>query len=203
MKSLQIPAKVISTLFNPLLIPTIGIMLLMNSGFYFSSITVGLKFVIFVIVLLSTCITPLVSLLLMTRNEHFSLNMDKNTDRVLPLLFAAVFYYVGYYFLGRIQIFSVYRIFIISSIFIIVLLMIISIRWKISAHMAGIGGLVGILIALSINYGINHSILIALLVGAAGLIGTSRLILEKHSLLQIYAGFLLGFSINLLIFSFM
>ena len=192
-------AKVISLVFHPLLIPTIGFLVLMNSGFYFSLISAEAKIIVFIVVFLSTFLTPLISLILMNISSRFQLSMDKSTDRVVPLLFSAIFYYVGYFFLGRFSVYPVYRIFLIASIFIIIVLMLISMKWKISAHMAGIGGLLGALIALSLRLEINNSSLIAVLVGIAGLVGTSRMILGKHNSLQIYAGFFLGFAVNFVI----
>ena len=203
MKLQQKLARIISVIFHPLIIPTLGTLLLMNMGFYFSSLTYAGKIIITVIVMLSTFITPLLSLLLMNMNKQFSMSMEKSTDRVLPLLFTAIFYFIGYFFMGRLAVFPIYRIFIISSILIIVLLMLISTRWKISAHMAGVGGLLGLVVALSIKHGLNHSGIVAVLVVVVGLTGTARLILEKHTLSQVSAGFLIGFTINLFIFNFL
>ncbi|MGD9930060.1 MAG: phosphatase PAP2 family protein, partial [Mangrovibacterium sp.] len=129
-------------------------------------------------------------------------SMDKNTDRIVPMLFSAIFYYMGYYYLGRIPIYPVYRVFLISSVLTIILLLVITLRWKISAHMAGIGGLIGAIIALSLRLGINSSLLLAVLIGVAGLVGSSRLLLGKHNPQQIYAGFFLGFAVNYLVLNY-
>jgi membrane-associated phospholipid phosphatase len=80
--------------------------------------------------------------------------------------------------------------------------MIISLRWKISNHMASIGGLTGALIALSLRLEINTSYILALVFLFAGLIGTARLILKKHNPLQIYAGYALGFFVMFFILMF-
>jgi membrane-associated phospholipid phosphatase len=68
--------------------------------------------------------------------------------------------------------------------------------------MAGIGGLIGAIIALSLRLGLNSSLVLGILIGIAGLIGSSRLILGKHTPMQIYAGFLVGFSVNYLIINY-
>ena len=70
--------------------------------------------------------------------------------------------------------------------------LIINIRWKISAHMIGIGGLTGALLCISIllEVYITPYLVYALLI--AGLIGSSRLILKAHTPLQIYVGFAVG-----------
>ncbi len=192
-------AKGISTLFHPLLIPSIGFLLLFYSGFYFSMMNWDVKKFILLIVFFTTCVLPLLTIALLSMNERFNRAMDKNTDRILPLMFSAIYYYIGYYLLGRLPIFPIYKIFLISTILVIILLMLVSLRWKISNHMASIGGLTGALIALSLRLQINTSQIMALVFLIAGLVGTSRLILEKHNPLQIYAGYALGFFVMFLI----
>ena len=63
--------------------------------------------------------------------------------------------------------------------------------------MFGIGGLVGG--AMSVSYFVERSNPYYLFMGLfilAGLIGTSRLILKRHTLPQVIAGFLLGFLLS-------
>ncbi|WP_423129769.1 hypothetical protein [Gaoshiqia sp. Z1-71] len=199
MKILQFAARVVSFLFHPLIIPTAGFLLLMNTNFHFALLTFEAKKLILLVVFLSTFLLPLVSIGFMSLNKKVKLDLDKHTDRVLPMLYSAVFYYLGYYFLNRLPIYPVYRVFLISSVLIIVLLLFISIRWKISAHMAGIGGLIGAIIALSLRLGMNTTLLVMVLFGIAGLIGSARLLLGKHTLLQVFAGFFLGFLVNYLV----
>ncbi|MFV0375822.1 MAG: phosphatase PAP2 family protein [Mangrovibacterium sp.] len=195
-------AKAISLLFHPLLMPTIGILLLMNTGFYFALISFEAKKYILLIVFTSTCLLPLISIGILLLFTRFKLDLDKHGDRILPFMSTALFYYLGYYLLGRLPIFPIYRILLIGSIFTIALLMFISVRWKISAHLAGIGGLIGAMLALSLRLSINSSDLLAGLIIIAGLLGSSRILLGKHSPLQVYAGFTMGFIVNYLLIGF-
>lgn len=202
MTTKQIFAKGISILFHPLIIPTLGFLLLMNSGFYFSLVSFEIKKYILLIVILSTFLLPIISILLLAMNPRFDAKMEKSTDRVLPLLFSSIYYFIGYYFLGKAPIYPIYKIFLISTVIIIILLMLISMKWKISNHMAAIGGLIGAVLALSFRLGMNSSMLLGCLILVAGIVGSSRLILKKHSSLQIYAGFFLGFAVNYLVMMF-
>ena len=192
----------ISVVFHPLIMPTLAFLFLMNSGFYFTLLSFDAKKIILLIVFLSTFLLPLVSIGLMGLNTRFKPDLNKGPDRVIPMLSTAIFYYVGFYALGRLDVYPVYKVFLISSILIIVVLMIISMRWKISAHMAGIGGLIGAFIALSLRLGLNSSLALSVFIGIAGLIGSSRLILGKHTSVQIYAGFLTGLGVNYLIINY-
>jgi len=147
------------------------------------------------VVFLSTCVLPLLSILLLALNPRFDLKMEKNTDRILPVMFSSIFYYLGYLILQRLPVFPIYQFFLIASILIQIVLVIVSLKWKISAHSAAIGGLVGGFFGLSFRLQENPVFILSLLVLIAGTVGTARLVLGKHTNSQVYAGFLLGFLI--------
>lgn len=200
MKNLLHPAaRVTSIIFHPLLIPTLGFFLLFNSGFYFAILPWSVKKFMLLVVFLSTCVLPLLSILLLSLNPKFDLNMEKSTDRILPVMLSSIFYYLGYLILQRLPVFPIYQFFLIASILIQIVLVIVSLKWKISAHSAAIGGLVGGFFGLSFRLQENPVFLLALLVLIAGTVGTARLILGKHTNSQVYAGFLLGFLIMSLV----
>ena len=128
--------------------------------------------------------------------------MEKSNDRILPLLFSSIFYYLGYLILQRLPVFPIYNLFLIASILVQIALMAVSLKWKISAHSAAIGGLIGGVCALSFRLQENPVMTLSLLILIAGIVATSRLILLKHTTSQVYAGFLLGFFIIGLIVTF-
>jgi len=70
---------------------------------------------------------------------------------------------------------------------------IINLKWKVSAHMTGIGGLLGALISTSILLEVDLISYVILSIFVSGLIASSRLILNAHTPLQLIAGFFLGF----------
>lgn len=186
-------ARFISMLFHPVLLPTLGILLLMNSGFYFSMLTPEVKRFILLVTLFSTCVLPLLAVAVMALNPRFDVSMPKSKDRVLPLLASSIFYYLGFLLLSKVRAVPELRIFVLASVLVIIALLVVSLKWKISNHMAAIGGLSGTLFALSFRSGMNpvYSILIVVLV--AGVIGSARLRLGKHDIWQIMAGYMLGF----------
>ncbi|MDX8338148.1 phosphatase PAP2 family protein [Draconibacterium sp. IB214405] len=195
-------AKIISIIFHPVLIPTLGMFLLLNSGFYFELLLWEAKRFVLLVVFFTTCILPMLSVAILSLNPNFNVNMPNNRDRVIPLLSASVFYYLGFILLKKVQAVPEFKVFMLASVLVLVALLVISLKWKISNHMAAIGGLAGTLFALSFRHGINpiYSILIVVLL--SGLIGTARLILGKHSLLELIAGYGLGFSVLYLVIYF-
>ena len=65
--------------------------------------------------------------------------------------------------------------------------------WKISAHTLGIGGLLGGIMGVARIHLINPYWGFIIILLAAGLVGTSRIFLKRHTPMQVYAGFCLGF----------
>ena len=199
---IQIIARVTSIIFHPLLIPTLGFLLLLNSDFYFALLPWSVKKFMLLTVFLSTCILPALSILILSMSPKFDMNMEKSTDRILPLLLSSVFYYLGYLILEQLPVYPIYNLFLIASILVQISLIVVSLKWKISAHSAAIGGLIGGISALSFRLHENAILVLSLLILVAGLVATSRLILLKHTNSQIYAGFSLGFLIIGLVIAF-
>jgi membrane-associated phospholipid phosphatase len=188
-------AKIISTIFHPILLPTLGFILLFISGFYNSMLTPEAKRFILLVIFFSTATLPMLSIAVLAFNPNFNFLMPNSNDRIIPLLFTSVFYYVGFLLLGQIHFLPVFKLFMISSVLLIILLLLISFKWKISIHMAAIGAVTAMFFALSFRAGVNPTAAIVVLVLTSGLVGTARLLLNKSSILQLVAGYILGFTI--------
>ncbi|MBT3385625.1 MAG: PAP2 family protein [Prolixibacteraceae bacterium] len=192
-------AKIISIIFHPVLVPTLGLILLFNSGFYFSILSWEAKRFILLVVFFSTGILPLLTVAILALNPKFDISLDNSRDRIIPLLFSSVYYYLGYLLMNKMNAFPVFKIFLIASVIVIIALLMISFKWKISNHMAALGGLTGTLFALSFKTGINPLLAVVLAIFISGLVGTARLLLNKHKLWQLIAGYFLGFLILYLV----
>ena len=199
---LQSLSRFTSIVFHPLLIPTWGFLLLSNSGFYFALLPWSIKKLLLLVVLLFTCLLPVLGLGLLSLSSKFDMKMEKSTDRILPLLMSSVFYYLGYLILERMPLFPIYNLFLIACVLVQIALIIISLRWKISAHSAAIGGLIGGMMGLSFRLQENPWLILSFLILVAGMVGTSRLILLKHTNGEVYAGFTIGFLIMNLVITF-
>lgn len=74
--------------------------------------------------------------------------------------------------------------------------LLVNLRWKISAHAAGVAGVVALLSYL-VLYDFTLPSAFGWLVGAvaiAGLVGSARILLGKHSVWQVLAGYAVGFA---------
>lgn len=201
-KLLAVSSNIISGIFHPLLIPTWAFIILGNTGFYFSVLPWSIKRPMLLVVLLSTCILPALSTGIIRMNPQARLRAWKPADRILPLLLSAIFYYLGYLMLEKMPLFPVYNLFLIASILVQIALIITSLKWNVSIHTTAIGALIGGFIAISSRLHENPLLVLAMLFLIAGLVATSRLLLQKNTNAEVYAGFFMGFVILNLVVTF-
>jgi membrane-associated phospholipid phosphatase len=81
---------------------------------------------------------------------------------------------------------------ILAGAITILLLTIITLKWKVSAHMAGVGALTGALFIFSSQLQADFITFIILAILIAGLTGVARIILKAHTPGEIYVGFGIG-----------
>jgi len=72
---------------------------------------------------------------------------------------------------------------------------IINIWWKISLHAIGMGGITGLLVIITVLKFCYPENLIFQAILYSGIVATARLWLNTHNLLQIVAGYVLGYII--------
>jgi hypothetical protein len=187
-------AKAISVIFHPLLIPSYLTLVVFNLNNYISLlIPTQAKLVIFSLILATTFVFPVVFVLIIKwRGLITSLQMGSREERVYPYTITGIFNFSGFYMLKQIQTPNVYNLVILGSAILILICLLINFYTKISAHLAGAGGLTGTLIGLSLHLNIDLILLIISAIFISGLIGFARLKLKAHKPFQIYAGFIIG-----------
>jgi hypothetical protein len=149
------------------------------------------------LIFISTFVFPVFSGLVMKRFGYVSdMQMEKRKERNWPLLQTAVIYFVIYYIIHSKAIPAFIQLFLLGSIIGILFALVVNLRWKISLHMIGAGGLCGAISAIMLTLGIGSPLIPALCFTATGMLGTARLYLNCHTPAQILAGFLGGFGIE-------
>ena len=182
-----------STLFHPLLMVTYGITFALM-GTFLALYPLRMKLLIWGSAFLSTAVLPGLFIYLLTRTGAASdLELTKRKERALPYLIVISSVALCLYFLYRMMM-PFWLIAILMGICVALLIALcINFFWKISAHMIGIGGLLGGLMGVARIHLINPYLLFIAVLLIAGLLGTSRIFLKRHTPLQVYAGFSLGF----------
>lgn len=193
MKSIS---HVISTVFQPLLMPTYGVMLLFMYTYFGVAFSNRFWHIVTPVMLFSFIIPGILIYLLLKIGLISDLSLKVRKERFYPYFITLLSYSAMVVFYYKAQMPVWFLMMMAGSIAIMVIAILITLFWKISAHMFGVGGLIGGV--MSVCYYVEHSNPYWLFIGLfilAGAIGTSRLILKRHTLLQVIAGFLLGFSV--------
>lgn len=188
--------KIVSYLLHPLMMPLFGIFILFNSGTYISFLPIEFKRSVFLIVGICTLGIPLVFIpFFFYRKMILNVEMNTTQERIVPLLITTVMFYFSYYLMSSSSIPRTIQVFLLGSTICVAVTLLITIKWKISAHMIGLGGIVGLIVSIAIFMHSNVMFYLVLFLFLSGLAGTSRLLLNSHSPAQVYAGFALGFSL--------
>lgn len=190
-------AHIISTVFQPLLMPIYGVMLLFIYT-YFGTVYSHQFWQIMLPVVLFSFVVPAILIFLIYKLGAISdLSLKIRKERFLPYLISLISYCIMIFFYYRMAMPKWFLMQMSASVAIMIIAIIITLFWKISAHMFGIGGLIGGAMAVSFFVErVNPYFMFMGLFLIAGLIGTSRLILRRHTLGQVIAGFFLGFVIS-------
>lgn len=187
-------AQIISYLFHPALMPTLGIALILNLDTYFRfSISAELKNFILGLIFVNTfCFPILILFFLKSRKTISSFQLDNRKERIIPFAISSIFFIFTYNVIQKTTLPP-----IILSIFLGITLSIISAFLisffnKISIHMVGISGTLAALIALFLKFSASYFYEITIVVLVWGLVGFSRLKLKKHNHQEIYFGAFVG-----------
>jgi len=185
-------AKLLSRLLHPIFIPTITLSII-SIKFVNIIILSNQLDIIIIGVMIFTLLFPLLSILYLLYTDRIkSLQIEDRKERILPLTITIIWMLIGYYFLANILDYApIIKTIYLGMIATLFTTLLITKYWKISLHMAAIGGCFGVFLAIQSIFGgvINYVILILML---SGLLGYSRSVLKAHSMQQIYSGFCLG-----------
>jgi hypothetical protein len=209
MKLLTRAAQAFSILFHPLFIPVYGLLVIFNSGSYVEFLSYEYKKPIFLLVVVNTVAIPLALMPIylynkVTRSDTFGLV----PSRIVPMIILLFLYLITFYLLIRVEVNGfqvpyVIRTFILASALTTLLSMLITLLFNISLYMVGLGGLLGCIMGVMYRLDVVLINYIAFTLLASGVVATSRLLLEKHRPLEVYAGFFLGAAVVFFSFLFL
>lgn len=197
---MRIAARWMSILLHPLFMPVytlvIAFRLDFNLSFFLPAVvlwvTLGMVFVM-------TVLFPLTSVLMLLRGGIVeTLEMRRPQERIAPYVMTLFYYTLAYWLLRKTEQHEATYAMLFGAIAAVGLTTLITLRWKISAHMVGIGGLLGALAGLFLLHGTFGIEVLAIGVVIAGALGTARLVDSDHDPAQVYCGALLGFVVMFL-----
>ena len=192
-------AKVFSIILHPLLMPLYATWIILNTGSYlsFSTSPILQKFIYFVVFISTTLLPSLGAWLLMKNGKINSLEMPERTERNLPFIITLLCYVASVYLLFNMPIPRIFAYMVAGGLLAIIWAFIINLKWKVSIHMMGIGGLMGLMLGYALLFHVNMIFILIMISSLAGILGWARLKREAHTPAQVYVGFVGGFFIEL------
>ena len=190
-------AKFISTMLSPLLTPTYGTLMALSITPKLLDVT-GARFKLLLIVFALTCIFPMITIAVL---HNFKVIKDKRMisrkERLIPYITGTIYYAVAVYHVIYTHEPRWLVMFFAGGALACLISTVVNCRWKISTHMAGMGGLVALLwqtnaMELEIISSPWMMLYILIAIFLSGMLGSARLMLKRHTLPQVLAGFLNG-----------
>ena len=183
----------ISWVLHPFVLPVYMIVLLLTAT-TFALYPANVKFYLLWVVVLYAVIIPVLALgVLRSLGRISDFRVDDRRERLLPLLVGTVCYVLCAVTISKIPSVVFLRKFMVAAACYEAMCFAVSLRWKISLHLTGMGAVVALLVVMNIA-GVGHMLLpltIALL--GAGALASARLYLGCHNGRQVLAGFGGGF----------
>lgn len=194
MKGVERRAQIFSDVFCPLLVPTYG----MAVAMWVTPLRVLPEKARLLATLLIAIITGLAPLCFIVALKKVGLVSDNSLSdrrqRPAPMIVTMICYIGAGLFLSSASSPLWLQLFFYGAAVATLIATLITLRWKISAHAIALGGLEGMLLWLAVGSlsDVNPMVLLTIGLVIAGGVGTSRLLLNRHTLAQVVAGFFLG-----------
>lgn len=187
-------SQIISAVFSPLMVPVYGLAIALH---YSELQVIPLRYKITSLAVVFV-LTGLLPFMLITGMKAVgmvsSVDLTDRRERAIPFSITLVLYAItaGYFFFARAPWWL--TAFMLGGLLALVIAMIVNRRWKISAHATGAGALTAMTLLLALHSPAPATMLpvITAVLLASGLTGTARLILDRHTPGQVYAGFAIG-----------
>lgn len=197
-----IAANTLSAVCYPLLIPTYGMLLfcwsltpLVGNSLPFSAwfVSAGTTFIL-------TALIPVTAIMIRIRRGKISdIYITRPEQRTVPYLYTAVGFSFWCYFVICVLRAPLYiDLVAVGATLALFVVMLINFRWKISAHLTGMGGLIGGVMSHYLVGPGGPLWLPIVLLAVTLLLMYARLYVRAHNSMQVVAGFLLGLAMTLL-----
>ena len=179
-KQFILAARIVSMVFTPFYLPFMGMVILFVFS-YLSMFPWAYKLQVLTLVYLFTILLPTLMIHLYRRYQGWNLiELGHRERRMVPYAISIICYYTCVYVMQRLHMPHFMSNVVVAAL-------------KVSTHTAAIGGVGGALFAFSVYLMFNPVWWLCLVFLAAGLVGTSRMVLRQHTLGQVVGGFWIGF----------
>jgi len=192
MKKTILFARLLSSIFRPTYYPTVGAVILLTMT-YLSLLPWNFKLALLAVVYLFTIVLPSAGVYIYRRIHGWdAYELRKRHKRLVPYAIHLTCYFMLMELMIQMMMPRFITAIIAISLLIQCICILISLRWKISMHAAGSGGVIGALVTYSGIFGYNPVWWLCGAILLSGLVMTSRMILRQHTLPQVLTGTMVG-----------
>lgn len=192
MRSMLLMARGLSSVFRPTYYPMVGFVILFTLT-YMNILPWYYKARVLAVVYLFTVLLPAVGIRLYRRVRGLSIRQLRiRRWRVWPYIISLVSYLCCLRMMQTMGLPLFMGGIIVVSLLVQCVCLLLNMRWKVSTHSAGAGGIIGALVAYASIFGFNPVWWLCGALVLDGLVMTSRMLLRQHTMGQVVGGSLIG-----------
>ena len=192
-------ARVTSIVFTPFSIPFLAFLVLFLFS-YLRIMPILYKGIVLGIVYCFTILTPTITIFLFRKINGFARQeLSERKKRYVPILLTIISYVFCLLMMRKLNIPWDMTGIIFVSLVISIICILVNLKWKLSEHMAGMGGIIGGLVSFSALFSYNPVVWLCLFILIAGILGSARIVLGHHTLGEVLSGFVVGLVCSFLI----
>ena len=192
-------ARITSIVFTPFSIPFLAFLVLFLFS-YLRIMPILYKGIVLGIVCCFTILTPTITIFLFRKINGFARQeLSERKKRYVPILLTIISYVFCLLMMRKLNIPWYMTGIIFVSLVISIICILVNLKWKLSEHMAGMGGIIGGLVSFSALFSYNPVVWLCLFILIAGILGSARIVLGHHTLGEVLSGFVVGLVCSFLI----
>lgn len=192
-------ARITSIVFTPFSIPFLAFLVLFLFS-YLRIMPILYKGIVLGIVYCFTILTPTITIFLFRKINGFARQeLSERKKRYVPILLTIISYVFCLLMMRKLNIPWYMTGIIFVSLMISIICILVNLKWKLSEHMAGMGGIIGGLVSFSALFSYNPVVWLCLFILIAGILGSARIVLGHHTLGEVLSGFVVGLVCSFLI----
>ncbi|NDV82071.1 hypothetical protein [Bacteroides sp. 51] len=192
-------ARFISMVFTPFTIPTVTFLVLFLFS-YLRIMPVQYKLIVIGLVFCFTIVMPVLTIYLFRKIHGLApQELGDRKKRYMPYLLTIISYAFCLLMMHRLNIPWYMSGVILAALLIMIVFLLLNLKWKISEHMGGAGGVIGGLVSFSSLFGYNPVSWLCFFILVAGVLGSARITLGHHKLGEVLVGFVVGLLCSLLV----
>ena len=192
-------ARITSIVFTPFSIPFLAFLVLFLFS-YLRIMPILYKGIVLGIVYCFTILTPTITIFLFRKINGFARQeLSERKKRYVPILLTIISYVFCLLMKRKLNIPWYMNGINFVSLVISIICFLVNLKWKLSEHMAGMGGIIGGLVSFSALFSYNPVVWLCLFILIAGILGSARIVLGHHTLGEVLSGFVVGLVCSFLI----